>query len=676
MKTLATCLLLGFSATSLFAQEPPPAQEISPFQMPARVVVANQMMAAVPQVAQAKQYADAERFCLEAEKVSPFFPFTSYNLACMQARQGKKTEALASLERAIVNGFASAAHVRADEDLASLREEPKFAELVQQIEDGKYKAPPKPLEPSEIKDGIATVTSQAARWDAARNLVRVEFAPPKPADGEKPAVAEVIKGHGEVGKKLAAWVAEGTAAGNVGDYYDNCDRDHSNLAYEQFPQLTRIEYAPEIAKDTGHGAQLTNIYDAPGLLAVIGNSSTAQTAGPLWRSNPRLAYTRPGGVEALTAQYLNNHLYFYPEHRDHDPGHNGPGEGYGDVYAANMPYVIISQGSSGSDRAFLDAVACTLAAFRPEVKRKLAEKKLLIPTVQMILRRSNLPVKTDEDYLSGIAHPTVFDGKQLDPLRMIELAHSLQLDSLPPVVMIRVEAEDRPVVGRDYFDVGEREKLFDSPMCIARVWRSTQHQRKYTLRAQGIDANGQALTYHWKVLRGDASKIQIKPLGDGSRAEITLTWQGRAPIAQGSDLESNRVDIGVFAHNGTWYSPPAFFCVNSLDNEERVYDDQGRIQSVTYSGGTDVGNYVDPAFDFPKTWRDDYRYDDVGNPLGWTRTKGDRKEEFTADGLLITSKDENGLPLVIKHMTYIAVPRDNQPPALDALVGEAVEQGK
>lgn len=690
MKAIFTCLILCCLnwcclGGRLAAQEikpeikPAPADgeaatskqsaEIVVFQKPARYLMATRMMAGLPELATTKQHAAAEQVCLAAENVAPFHPRAAYNLACMQALQGKKRAALASLERAVIAGFSSAEDIRDDEDLTSLRDDPKFAELVKQVETEVYKPTDKDLEPAEVKNGIAQVTKRSGQWSPIPNLVRIQLAAGQPAKN-----ADVIQGHGEVGKLLQTWFAEGTAAGNFGDYYDNCDRDHSNLAYEQFPQLTRIEYAEDIRKHTGYGVQLTNIFAAPGLRAVIGNSSTAQTAGPLWRGNLRLAYIQPGGIETLFVQYLNNHLYFYPEHRDHDEGHNGQGDGHGDVHAANIPYVIISQGSSGSDRPFMDAVACTLAAFRPEVKERLAEKQMLMPAVQMILRRSNKPVKTDDDYLAGAAHPTVFDSKNLDVQRMVELAHSLRVDSLPPVAMLRVEEEEEPVVGRDYFDVRDREKLFDTPMCVARIWRSTQQQRKVTLIAKGIDANGKPLKYHWVVLRGDKSKIQIKPQGDGSRAEVALTWHGRAPIQPDSKLESNRIDIGVFAHNGIHYSAPAFFCVNTLDNEERVYDPQGRIKSIVYTGADEKGNYVDPAFDLPKSWRDDYRYNEAGNLLGWTRTKGDRKEEFTPDGLLIAAKDENGLPTLLKYVTYLAVPRDSGVNTLEALVGEAVEK--
>jgi hypothetical protein len=65
------------------------------------------------------------------------------------------------------------------------------------------------------------------------------------------------------------------------------------------------------------------------------------------------------------------------------------------------------------------AVCVTLAAFRPEVKQRLVEHGLLMPTLQMIMRSTNKQLGKQEDYLTGKAHPTVFQGSSLDPLRMI-----------------------------------------------------------------------------------------------------------------------------------------------------------------------------------------------------------------------------------------------------------------
>ena len=59
-----------------------------------------------------------------------------------------------------------------------------------------------------------------------------------------------------------------------------------------------------------------------------------------------------------------NALYVHPAHKDYEDR---------DLFPANTPYLIVSRGSSGSDRPFLEAVAMILAAFRPDTKAKLAE---------------------------------------------------------------------------------------------------------------------------------------------------------------------------------------------------------------------------------------------------------------------------------------------------------------
>jgi hypothetical protein len=331
---------------------------------------------------------------------------------------------------------------------------------------------------------------------------------------------------------------------------------------------------------------------------VFGNSSTSSPVTGAG-SNPRVYYTHPGNIGFLYRQYTGNNLYVYPEHRDHDPGHNGPGEGFGDLYPTNTPYLLISQGSSGSDQPFLRALPSTLAAFRPEVKKKLIETGLLMPTVQMLLRSTNQNVQDAGAYLTGRAHPTVFEGKFVNELAMVEAAHALTLDNLPPMVQLRVLAEDEPVLGRDYFERGSGELLANTPAVIARIVRGKSYRRRLVVSAErSFDVNGRPLTFSWAILRGDKDKISITPLNKArSVAEIIVPYHDRRPIAPGSPLESNRVDIGVFANNGTHYSAPGFVTLYTLDSEARTYDADGRILEIGYGmGETRVTVQNWPAF--------------------------------------------------------------------------------
>jgi len=401
---------------------------------------------------------------------------------------------------------------------------------------------------------------------------------PAPSPAEKP----IATGKGKVADLLRQWYTEGTAAGNIGDWYDNRDRGHSGLKMSPYPQLQKVTYTPEqLQRREDYGLQQVILPHV-----TFGNSSTA---APPERggSISRTYYTSTRGLAFLFTQYFRSNIYIYPEHRDHDPGRNGVG-GYGDLYPTNTPYLIISQGSSGSDQPFMRAIPYVLAAFRPDVKAKLIKTGMLMPTLQMIMRITNKNISGPEEYLTGKAHPTVFSGRNLDILAMVKTAHEITTDTIPPIALLDVVREDEMVAGRDFFGTGISEKLGDTPVVIARIFHGAAYQRKMVVRvSKKGDVNNRPLTFQWVVLRGDTERIKIKTLKkDGSEAELIIPYHQRRPIVKGSTMASTRVDIGVFAYNGTYYSPPSFITFFSLDNEARTYGADGRILEIGYGAGT------------------------------------------------------------------------------------------
>jgi hypothetical protein len=193
---------------------------------------------------------------------------------------------------------------------------------------------------------------------------------------------------------------------------------------------------------------------------------------------------------------------------------------------------------------------------------------------------------------------------------------------------------------------------------VARVVKSTAYERRLVVSAEASkDPYEKPLTFHWVLLRGDPEKVSIAKLdGKGSRAELKIGYHERRPIEPGSKMTSTRVDIGVFVHNGVYYSPPAFISLSYLDNQTRVYDDKRRIVSVDYADPKTRGNYADPLLDSPRDWRDDYRYSETGELLGWTRSRGEKKEEFSAKGELVTKKDAAGKPIETRRVVYVISP--------------------
>jgi hypothetical protein len=629
-------------------------QESGPsvWDMPQLQTQLAQLRLATATLFQQGKFAEAEARCQQSIELVPHDPLGHYLLACTQARQGKTDEALASLNAAVRRGFNNAAAMDRDPNLQSLSGKLEFATLIADAKSAQR--PPSPwrhrVSPAGRSQGKVMVSAANTAWDPKNGVFISLFNPPMADPREKDAV----KGGGAIVEQINRWYAEGTAAGNLGDFYDNHDGDHSRMNPVEFPQLTFIRWDDETKRRQFHTGLQTRFFFSG---VVLGNSSTALVNGPYWRSQPRLAYVNSRNVAVLHAQYTKNHLYFYPEHNDHDERH-------GDVYPANTPYIVISQGSSGSDQAFMSTFAYALAALRPDVKQALAKNGALMPTLQMIFRMSNKPVVEPEDYLTGAAHPTVFEGSYLQPAKMVAFAHELTADTLPPLVRMKVVEDDDSVVGKDYFDVGPRQELFTTPSAIARVHRTSKYRYRMVVSAEeSVDLNGRPLTFHWKRLRGDDSLVKITPLNaSGSIAEIVVPFHDKRPIAPGSKLVSNRVDVGCFVHNGKHFSAPGFVTFYTLANERRAYYEDETPQSIEYNLG---GDYTDPMIDVPKDWKDTYHYDGK-QLLGWTREREAGKEDFTVDGALIVARDDRGRPLTARTVRYAAVRKsDSQVPVLE-----------
>jgi hypothetical protein len=400
------------------------------------------------------------------------------------------------------------------------------------------------------------------------------------------------------------WFRAGTAAGLEGVFYDNRDRKHSDLGIATYPQLEPLTYtAEEREKKLDWGRQLRAY---PGKV-IVGNSSTASPANQAG-SHQRMYYLHPKGLSFLYQQYRFNALYVYPEHRDHDPGSNGP-DGYGDLYPANSPYLISSQGSSGSDRAFMYAVLKTIAAFSPETRETLIKNGLLMPTVQAIFRRSNRQEERAADYFSGTAHPSAFDGKLIDEEAMVKRAHAMTVAAIPPLAQLEIlQGPPDLKTNIDFFEPEQwgitDELLGASPCSIAWVFRGPEYRRVVRLSAKSsVDLEQRKLRYRWVVLRGDSKLITIETAGDNdAEATISVAYHARRPISPGSLLGSNRVDIGLFAIAETdgkeVVSAPAFVSFTSLPNEHRSYSEDGRLVEIFYGARTQALGF--PLIDDPR----------------------------------------------------------------------------
>lgn len=393
--------------------------------------------------------------------------------------------------------------------------------------------------------------------------------------------------------------------------YDNRDRAHSEVKSDLFPALPRLKYGPDLQEagiDFGLAGQI--IYPFP----VIGNSSTAGSNWLTGRSQARLGMTSNGGPARAFLTYSNNHIYMYPEHRDHDGA---------DKFPANWPYMVISQGSSGSDRPFLRAFFMTIAALPADTRKVLREHKLLAPTLQMILRRNLAGIYKREAYYSARAHPTVFRKGLLAPERMVAFAASIKPGDIPPMIRLSVEEES-------FADqaglAGISEKLFETPSAIARVWRGHRYHQEMVVSAAGTkDPNGRDLRFEWVVLRGDPERVKITLLdGPGTRAKIEMQWHNMPLTVPQNEILSHRIDIGIFAFNGVHESAPAFVSVSFPAHQKRIYENSHQsgkvlLKEVDYS--SPETELFDPVLHWWAKWRDEFEYDTEGKLVGWRRVQ-------------------------------------------------------
>ena len=638
-------LLLAFGTATAGADEVrPPARPAPPAAAPSADPVAAAALFAMPQVTAETRAAlgsvpegdlAAAAAALDALVARhPEVGAVYANRAGLAMLQGDPQAALALLEAAGAHGFAGFPRLAADPLFAGIRDEPRFAALV---------AGSPAVVPAPVEDGVALVDAGNTAWNPETERLEPRFAFP-----EKPTARVLPSGKGPAAQNILAELAKrGRAAGNHGDLYDNRDRGHSKLDPAAHPQLAFVAYADAArAADLDYGLNESLAFDRP----TFGNSSTAITEGALWRSLPRFAMTQPDGTGPLRLwqNAAANQLYVYPAHHDYEPKN-------GDLFPANTPYLLVSRGSSGSDKPFLEALALTYAAFRPDTKAKLVEEDLLVPTVQMIFRRSLQNVLSRKDYYSGAAHPAAFEGYLINPARMVSLAQSIKPGDIPPRVRIKVTEEELGTEGRDFFGQGLSEQLFDTPSAVARVWRAARGRRTMVVSAaETVDPNGRKLGFAWQLLQGDPERVKIEPSGDGTSATITLDWQEPFRISDDNPLTSARVDIGVFANNGVHDSAPAILSWYFPPEEARSYapgpDGAPRIESIDYTARPAA--YVDPMLIPRANWRDDYHYAPDGTLTGWTRIRRDRQDEYDAAGERILVPASGDSPATVEAVTY------------------------
>ena len=334
---------------------------------------------------------------------------------------------------------------------------------------------------------------------------------------------------------LAALLARGSAAGNVGDFYDNMDGDHTALNVANHPDVTYLHTAYG-TQDIGEVPEHQDPADA-----LIGNASLCSNVGAECLGQLRWQISI-GGADNLQNLYRENKFFWFPEHLDHD-----------EIDKADymVPFTNNSQGSSGSEMDEVEKFLWTMAALSPETKSAAIQNGTLMPLVQMIFRRTRMA--SDTEYLSGKAHANAYDNVPNDAL-MVRRAHLLTPGMVPPVAELSVVEES--------WDMATGEVGFTTPVSIQRKWMGAIDQpRTMTVQVAASGASAEAtVSYHWRVLRGSPDGVRITELEpDASRVQIEIDHHMEETVeVDGVPRLTKLVVVGAFVHDGKFLSAPSF----------------------------------------------------------------------------------------------------------------------
>ena len=200
-----------------------------------------------------------------------------------------------------------------------------------------------------------------------------------------------------------------------------------------------------------------------------------------------------------------NALYVYPAHKDYGPGTTR----WATSSRPTPPISWSRHGSSGSDQPFLDAVAMTLAAFRPDTKAQLVAENLLVPTVQMVLpplAAERAPRATLYIRAPPRTRPPS-SAYNINPARMVSLANSIRPDAIPPQVRIRWSRRiSAPRASTSSARGSPSSSSTPPPPSPASGARRPAGAAMAVSAAETRDPNGRKLAFAWRLLQGDPAR--------------------------------------------------------------------------------------------------------------------------------------------------------------------------
>lgn len=575
-------------------------------------------------------YSTMDTVCYQGIKLQTDNNLWTYNLACALSLQENKEEAIEALKEAIRLGFHDLAYIRADSDLKNLHGMMEYQQILDELQ--------------------KTISAENYTNSAVRRVIALA---PNADNTVMQAETNTIW---DFGTGLFHTFIDMHAATNAATtkppekapflIYVNRDNGSSPVDTSGIPGILQLTYCREMKERSLHIGSPNTLFineNTGRLIPAIGNSSMGFINSAYWRCQPRALFNDPERMRNQIVLLLGNQLYCYPTYSDYRID-------TGDLFSANTPYYIAAVGNSKSEQFFVKSIAEAIAALSEETRVYLETTGLLMPTMQMLLRKSQRAVTGPQQYLSGIAHPAAFQPEQLDKEKLVQAASELTTDSVPPLVLIRVENQTKLNPELDMPTCVYSETLFNTQLAAARVFRAFPRKRIYKVKTLCRDKSAKIRCV---LLQGDPEKVSLTqdPEEPGSWiVGITYHHPFKTPVAGGKSITTTRVDIGFFAETQAGISLPSILSCYFLGNEMRIYDGKDQLVSIDYR--RHLTPYTDPLLSFPRNWKDKFKHDKEGRITGWSRIRPRKTEQFTAYGDLAIEFDDKGRATKARRIAY------------------------
>ena len=533
-------------------------------------------------------------------KIEP--PAWHYNLACALARQGKKEEVFVALERAVAAGYNHASHAREDEDLASLREDQRFAKLMAICGEIK-KSWNEPEKPAAVEAGALRLDESNVYWSLKDASYRVDV----------------------VG-----------ATSNTLIYLDH------NVEHRPAPLADMVEVKCSAAlenKGRAPGPANFNFRDARTgrfIPTILGGVDSTYEVNP---TNQVESVPATLWADSFTADDEAWHL---------DRNVLGVYDVFNDYACCGVDRILawspvpLAYYSEGITNGLVRVCAEAWRAMRPDVRERGGVRQLL-----GVIRRAQKCVSSEADFMSPAAQRPAICFEDIDEKKAVEIAAKL-VQPYPEIPRIFASG--------CAFKATQPNDLWNDPYDQLITSQSRHHvayvanwaEKTATIGVAVVHGEGELV---WKVLQGDPAKIRIRkqePSGEDEKfevVEIDCDYHEAFDVGlpNGEKMKSTRVDIGCFRVKDGVASLPAIISICYSPAESREYGADGRLKSIDYTK-RQVPGWT--PWQFPKaTFRDEFRWDADGECLGWTRiSREGNRTEFTRDGLAVMTRDRLGRP--------------------------------